>query len=255
MRGGAVPRVGQCVSREGLDRRAPAIGNGRARHRRDARAAHGEAFGVAIVLAQQQADAPGRGRHRRQRLRCGRCLGQRSRRRRQTRRGKPPASVARDIIAGGKVRLARRLQPGDPAPRQRVRRRVAVEQLPVEQVRPQLPRQPQREDPDAGKPHPRVVVEIAVRREFGDPCVEAIDAGVARERAVIGRPPAAGLHLQPGKVGAVAGPHRRAHFEPTLPIGSPQHFLEKLLRRRSRMLTPDRRDDLGFGDKAVAQVA
>ena len=81
------------------------------------------------------------------------------------------------VGAAGEVGLARCLEPGDPAPRERVRGRITVEQVLEEERGAALPRQPGFMHPPRSEPHPRVVVQVAGGDEF---VREVIDHRVTR---------------------------------------------------------------------------
>ena len=84
-----------------------------------------------------------------------------------------------DVGDPGEVRLAARVQAADPAPAERVRCRIAVDEMPEEEVRAELPWQPQRKYPDAGEPHPRMIMQVSSLGQLVNPRVETVDARVA----------------------------------------------------------------------------
>ena len=68
--------------------------------------------------------------------------------------------------------------------------RIAVEQVPQEEIRAERPGEPQGEDPDRREPHPRVVVQPAGLDEVARPVVEAVEAGPPFDRSRVGPPQA-----------------------------------------------------------------
>ena len=68
-------------------------------------------------------------------------------------RAKSAVGVFFNIIGTRQVGFPGRLQPRDPAPAQRIGRRIAIQQVAQEKICTQFPRQPQRKDLNRGKPH------------------------------------------------------------------------------------------------------
>jgi hypothetical protein len=124
------------------------------------------------------------------------------------------------------------LKTGNPPPGQVVGRWVPVEKVSQEEIGPQFPWQLQREDPDAGKPHAGMVVEIAVLDEFSCPRIEAFDARppmngsikLGFELTILCEFPAAPVDRL-----AVVAPNARPHFQPALPVCPPKNLLDELL--------------------------
>ena len=193
-------------------------------------------------------------RKRRNRHRLGnRCFGQRHGLARQSLGRKPPAGVARDIVCRRQIGLACRLEPRHPAPRQRVRRRIGIDQMTQEEIRAQRPRQPQGENPDRRKPHARMIVEIAGLGQFARPVIEPVDAG--RSRFGCGN----GFHQATAALDAVTLGHKPRpdlgpHVEPPFPVGPPQHFLHEFFGHRARMPRQDGSDDFLLRHQTVAYI-
>src|SRR5210317_818493 len=103
-------------------------------------------------------------------------------------RVKPVVRKFRYICSGGEIGFSRRVKSAYPAPAQRIRRGVTVQQVTIEEIGAQLPRQLQREYPDARKPHASVVVEIAGALKLVCPGIETIETGVAGDSALIALP-------------------------------------------------------------------
>ena len=94
------------------------------------------------------------------------------------------------------------------------------------EIRAQFPRQAQRENPNAGKPHARVIVQVAGCDQFRHPGVEAGNAGApGNGRRVTLRRCLHGSR-DPGAIGI---PNRRALRQPALPIAPPEHFLDEFI--------------------------
>ncbi len=104
--------------------------------------------------------------------------------------------------------------------------------MPVGEIRAQFPWQLQREDPDRGKPHARVVVEIAGLQQLLHPGIEAIDAGLPLDGPPIGTgEPASAFYcsLLACKRLAIALPDGGSRFEVALEVSPPEHFLHEFL--------------------------
>ena len=147
------------------------------------------------------------------------------------------------------------MQPRDPAPRQRVRRRIPIGKPPQRQRRAQLPRQAEREDPDRGKLHPRPVVQIAGRGQLGRPGVETVDPGLPIPRGgEAARLVRVGRHARLGPRDGlqIGGPQRRAAFEPALPVAAPEHLADEFLGRARAVAGQHGRDYLVLADQPTA---
>ena len=140
--------------------------------------------------------------------------------------------VSADVPWPREVVLATRLDPRDPPPGQSVHPRIAIEQMPDEEVRPQLPGQLQREHPDRGEPHARVVVHVAVADDLMRPVVEVLDPRLAparrlpaRAQTLLGRH-AVESALQPR---AIRLPDCWPQLHPTLEVRAPEYLRDGLL--------------------------
>ncbi len=126
------------------------------------------------------------------------------------------------------------MQTGHPAPAERVRGRIAVEQVPVEEIRANAPGQFQREDPDRGEPHPRVIVQIAGFDQFPRPGIETVQPGLPA-LGPVDRAAQAAILLQRREIAlqtlAIARPDGGAAFQPALEVAAPDDLLHELLRR------------------------
>ena len=165
-------------------------------------------------------------------------------------------SVTRNVVGPREIGLALGVQPADPAPAQRVGRRIAVHQVGEEEVRAECPVQLQREDPDAREPHAGMVVEIARLNELASPVIEGCNSRSSLDRLVIGGAQAA----IPVEIGerciarfGVGAPDRRALFEIALEVDPPEHLGDKLVRRLRAVLAEHRIHHLGFADETGMQ--
>ena len=125
------------------------------------------------------------------------------------------------------------------------------------EIRPQRPRQAQSENPDRGKPHPRVIVQIARIGQLPRPMVKAINAGFAPAGCFPILPqPAFGLDAILGRVqiGAVHVPDGGAQFQPAFPIGPPIDLLDKFLCRCSTMTCQHGFQHIFLGQNPVADI-
>ena len=124
------------------------------------------------------------------------------------------------------------MQAGDPAPAKGVRCGIAVQQVPVKEIRPQPPGQAKGKNPDRRKPHPCVIVQIACVHQLGHPGVKTLQPRLATRRALYITAQAA-VAVKGGKVdlqpAAIAGPDLRTAFQPALEIAAPDHLLHELL--------------------------
>ena len=164
--------------------------------------------------------------------------------------------VASDVVRARKVGFAFGVQPGNPAPAQRVGGRIAVNQMAQEEVCAQFPIEPQGEDPDARKPHARVVVQIAGFHQFTGPMIERLDPGAPFDRFVKGGPqPGVGIKPRKGRVArfAIAAPHAGALFQIAFEVDAPEHLGDELLGRGRAVLAKNRVDHFGFVEQAGVQ--
>ena len=146
-----------------------------------------------------------------------------SRRRRKLALGlEAPLGVFLDVRRAREIGFPRRVQARDPAPRTGVRGRVSIEQISVKQISTQDPRQLERKNPDARKPHARVIVQVVGLLQLSCPRVKALDArapfnrfGIAagKDRVLVQQ-----RRTERDDVGAVAAPDFRAVFQPTLEV-------------------------------------
>ena len=157
--------------------------------------------------------------------------------------------ILADIGRACEVMLAARVQARHPAPRERVRCRIGIEQVFAEERRAQLPGQAQRENPDRGEPHASMVVEPANLNQFFCPGVEACDP-----RAPVPCEPKAfmpGPRLPQGPLlGIKTDKHAWPCLEPSFPVAAPEHFLDELFSRREAVVFQDGGDHLFLGDQS-----
>ena len=115
------------------------------------------------------------------------------------------------------------------------------------------PRQTEGKDPDRGEPHAGVIVEISCFDKLFRPVVEPFNS----RRTIFG------IGDCPLIVEAVAvsiallekaGPNRGAHLHPALPIGAPEHLLNKFLGDRQAVIGKHFGKDFIFGDDAVPYI-
>ena len=172
-------------------------------------------------------------------------------------RAEPAIGECLDIVWGRQIGLALGLQPGDPAPAERVGRRVPVKQMPQEEIRAQRPGQPQGEYPDRGEPHAGVVVKISRCYNLLCPDIKALYLGLATAGCVeICAQPGFGLQaVEPGlNLSAIAAPDGGAHLKPAFPISPPKHLLDEFLAGAVVMVGQHGQRDLLLGNQPVAQV-
>ena len=155
------------------------------------------------------------------------------------------------VGAPRQVRLAPRLQPGDPAPSEGVARGIGVEQMSVEEVGPQRPGQALDVDPIPGPPHPGVVVEVTRLDQFPGEAIHHRDApATGHDRLGPLEHGRIGLLAQPVHLGSVAGPDFRPQLEPALPVIAPHQFLRELLHGLEAMGFEQRAHQLFGGHQA-----
>ena len=160
--------------------------------------------------------------------------GRRRRRSRERAVGNQEPTVRElgDVLRRREIGLARRVEPGDPTPGKGVRGGIAVEQVMEEEVGAERPGQLQREDPDRGEPHPRVVVQRAGFDQLACPMVERLDPRFARAGGLVaGALVAVALDLRKlgGDLPAVIVPNLRPLLQPAFPVGAPDDLLHELL--------------------------
>ncbi|KDM65757.1 hypothetical protein ACIDI_90c00130 [Acidiphilium sp. JA12-A1] len=256
-------RIHQRAMGEARHRRRHAAARPRLRHRHRRHRPHRAAGKIerlhrAILLMQQQHDLARRRRielRRKRRPRPHR-LGERFRRLvEQPARIEPPAGEARDVLRPREIVLARRVQPRHPPPRQRVGGDVAIQQVAEKEIRPEFPGQPQREDPDRGEPHPRMVVQVVPRDDLPRPGIETVDpgppgAGIVKRapQPLLGREPV----LRPPQPGAIEIVHAGPLLQPALPVGPPADLLDEF-RGRLAMRRERRPRHLRLGQQPVPQ--
>ena len=100
-------------------------------------------------------------------------------------------------------------------------------------VRTQLPGQSESKYPNAGKPHPRVIVQVTCFAQFLYPLIERLDLGLPIHRAVVAvtTPFVVADHLEDvAQILLIALPKQGSMFKPSLPIGAPKYFLYELKR-------------------------
>ena len=126
-----------------------------------------------------------------------------------------------------------------------------------EEISTDLPRQLQRKNPNARKPHAGVIVEIAGFNEFVCPRIERRNAGSPLD-GLGDHARTIGFARQPRErcveVAPVVRPHEWPRFQPAFPIRAPENFLNELLRARERMAGEDGAQNLIFGDQPRANV-
>ena len=113
----------------------------------------------------------------------------------------------------------------------------------------QLPWQAQCKNPNAGKPHAGVIMQIIGSHQFLCPCIKTINAGIARNRVVQHT-----LRYCIGIKGCELVPHAGAMFQPAFPIDAPKHLLHIFLNIRQRMFGQGLRHDLIFAEHAVRNI-
>ena len=146
---------------------------------------------------------------------------------------KTPFRVARNIVGPRGISLTYSLQPRNPSPRQCVGRRVPIQQMVVEERRAQLPGQVQGKNPTASKPHPSMIMKPAKLLQFRNPEIETVYASLPLHRAVILLQQCAARRqftTQAFKISKVRSPNGWSVFQPPLPIGPPDNFLNKFFR-------------------------
>ncbi len=98
-----------------------------------------------------------------------------------------------------------------------------------------------------------MVVEVPGCRQFARPVIEPFDTGLAAfrssEAARIGKAVTSpiALLLEPR-------PDRRAHLQPPLPIGPPQHFLDEFVGALQALVHECAGHHFAFGQQAIAQI-
>ena len=95
------------------------------------------------------------------------------------RRGKPAIGVFFNVVGTRKIGFADGLQARDPTPAQSVRRRIAIQKVTQKKICPQFPWQAQRKNPDRGKPHAGMIVQIPSGAEFFGPRIKTVDTSVS----------------------------------------------------------------------------
>ena len=164
--------------------------------------------------------------------------------------------VAGDIVGTGEIGLALGVQSAHPAPAQRIRRRVTINEVLEEEIRAQFPIQPQGENPDARKPHAGVVVQVAGFDQFAGPVIERLNTGVATRGIVVGFPKARiAVYAGQRRVARfeIAGPYAWALFEVAFEVNAPKHFSDELLRRAGAVLPEHRVDHFRLSDQPRVQ--
>ena len=119
------------------------------------------------------------------------------------------------------------------------------------EIRAQIPGQAQRENPNACKPHARVIVQVAGLTQLLHPGVKTGDAGLAGHgRGVTLR---RRLHTR-SDPGAIGIPNRRALRQPALPIAPPEYFFDEFIGHLCAMGGDGGGHYLLLGDQAVADI-
>ena len=121
---------------------------------------------------------------------------------------------------------------------------------------PQRHRQPQGEQPDRRKLHPRPIVQIAGVAQFLRPCIEGGEAGASFNGGSIafGEQPVTAQRLaRLRQLGQMRRPQRRPLLQPALPIGPPAHLGDELLGVGQRVHRQHRGDHLFLAQQPPPQ--